>query len=132
MVGGSAIGCRPSFCDLGLTSRAGPSDGAAGGSQRQLEGEGGAVALLRLHGDLALVGLGNVPHDGQPEAGAAGGPAARTVDTVEALEDPLQVTGGDADAMVPHRDRHGEPFDLGCEVDLAAFFGVLDGVVEEV
>src|SRR5256885_7373913 len=104
MVGGSAIGCRPSFCDLGLTSRAGPSDGAAGGRQRQFEGEGGAVALLRLHGDLALVGLGDVAHDGQPEAGATGGPAAGAVDTVETLEDPLEVSARDPDAVGPHRE----------------------------
>src|SRR5436309_13971086 len=126
MVGGSAIGCRPSFCDLGLTSLAGPSDGAAGGRQRQFEGEGGAVALLRLHGDLALVGLGDVAHDGQPEAGAAGGPAARAVDTVETLEDPLQVAVGNPDAVVPDRDGHRESFDLGGELDLAALLGILD------
>src|SRR5438034_11740269 len=118
MVGGSAIACRPP----------GPSHGAAGGSQRQLEGESGAVALLRLHGDLALVSLGDVPHDGQPEAGAAGGPAAGAVDSVETLEDPLQVAGRDPDAVVAHRDGHGEPLDLGRELDLASLFGVLDRV----
>src|SRR5438270_9787507 len=122
MVGGSAISGGPP----------GPSDGAAGGSQRQLESERGAAALLGFHGDLALVSLGDVPHDGQPEAGAAGGPAAGTVDAVEPLEDAFQVAVGDADAVVPHRDRHGEPLDLGRELDLAALLGVLNCVIKEV
>ena len=39
-------------------------------------------------------------HDRQPEPGAAGVPAARLVDAVEALEDPVEVGDRDADALV--------------------------------
>ena len=66
----------------------------------QPQPEGRAVALLRLHGDLAVVVAGHVADDGQAEAGAAGAPAAGPVDPVEALEDPLEVAGGDAHALV--------------------------------
>ena len=45
---------------------------------------------MRLDGDLATVCLRGVPHDREPEPGPAGLAAARAVDAVEALEDPLE------------------------------------------
>ena len=46
------------------------------------------------------MGLHNVLDDGEAEAGAAGFARARLVDAVEALEDALQVLGGNAGAEV--------------------------------
>ena len=43
-------------------------------------------------------------HDGEPEPGAPGVPAPTVVDPVEALEDPVEVAGGNADAAVLHRE----------------------------
>ena len=57
----------------------------------QHEAEGRAFAFDGLDRDLASVRLRDVAHDREPEAGAAGGAAARLVDPVEALEDPLEV-----------------------------------------
>ena len=44
--------------------------------------------------------VGHVAHDGEPEPGAARDAAAAVVDPVETLEDPVEVAGGDADAVV--------------------------------
>jgi len=48
------------------------------------------------------VRLGHPLHDGEPEPGPAGGPAARRVDPVEAVEDARQVLRADPDAVVDH------------------------------
>ena len=68
------------------------------------ECERGALALVRLHPDLAAVVGGDVADDRQAETGAAGLAAAGPVDPVEALEDALEVALGDADAVVGHGD----------------------------
>src|SRR5262245_39862863 len=70
--------------------------------QRYGQGEGGPRALDAAHRDPAAVRGHHVLDDGQPETGAAGGAGPRRVDPVEALEDPLQVALGDADALVGH------------------------------
>ena len=70
------------------------------GWRRQPQRERGALALARRHPHLAAVVGGDVAHDRQPETGAAGLAAAGPVDPVEALEDPLEVAGRDADAVV--------------------------------
>ena len=59
--------------------------------EREPERERRAFAFARLDGDLAAVGLRDVAHDREPEAGAAGVAAAGPVDAVEALEDALEV-----------------------------------------
>ena len=71
---------------------------------RQGQGEGRALALDGPDPDLAAVGGGDVLDDRQPEAGAAGGAVPGRVDAVEALEDPVDLAGRDADALVGHRD----------------------------
>ena len=63
--------------------------------------ERGTLALDRLHPDLAVVVGGDVAHDRQTEPGATGVPAARPIDAVEPLEDPVEVARRDAD----RRDR---------------------------
>jgi hypothetical protein len=47
---------------------------------------------------------GDVLDDGQAEPGASGGAGAGLVGPVEALEDPIDVGGRDADALVGDRD----------------------------
>ena len=63
-------------------------------------GEGRALALARVDLDPALVVAGDVADDREAEPGAAGRPAPAVVDPVEALEDPLEVAGRDADPLV--------------------------------
>jgi hypothetical protein len=53
------------------------------------------------------VGGRDVLDDGQAEAGAAGGAVPGRVDPVEALEDAVELVGGDADALVDDRDLDG-------------------------
>ena len=53
---------------------------------------------------FATMDRGNVLHDGEPEAVAAIGPAARIVHSVEAFEDPIELCRRDPDAVVRHGD----------------------------
>src|SRR5947207_3406971 len=62
--------------------------------------EGRAAAELALHGDAAAVVLSDVADDREAEAGAAGVSRTSAVDPVEALEDPREVAGGNADPGV--------------------------------
>ena len=72
---------------------------------------------LRLDRHLAAVVAGDVADDGQAEAGAAGVPAAGPVDPVEALEDPLEVAGGDADAVVARPPSSAHAVAVGRDAD---------------
>src|SRR5205085_9497304 len=83
-------------------------------------------------GDRAPVVGGNVTDDRQAQPGAAGLPAAGPVDAVEALEDPFEVTGGDADALVGHAHHDPLALDGGLQFDHRSRLRVLDGVVEQV
>ena len=70
----------------------------------QLDGEGRAPTDLAPHRDVAAMHRRDVLDNRQAETGAAVGPAARIVHPVEALEDPLVLAGGDADAVVGDGD----------------------------
>ena len=61
--------------------------------------------------------LRDVAHDREAEAGSAGLAAARAVDAVEALEDPLEVARRDADAVVAHDDRDPVVDDARADLD---------------
>ena len=75
----------------------------------------------------------DVLDDGQPQAGAAGGPRAGGVDPVEALEDPLQLGRRDADALVGHGDLDVVAVDpAGADADPGAGVAVVDGVRHQV
>src|SRR5688500_6717897 len=77
------------------------------------------------------MGAGDVAHDGQSEPCAAGLAAPGLIDAVEALEDPLEVPGGDPDAPVGHRDDRVIPTaDLDGDGRVAV--GVLDRVLQQV
>ena len=82
--------------------------------------------------DLAVVVRDHVADDGEAEAGAAGLAAAGLVDPVEALEDPLEVAGRDADAVVGDGDLDLVALGGGLDLDRAAGVGVLHRVVEQV
>ena len=85
-----------------LLKDSGNSDRSGNRRQWEREMEGCALAQLALCPDAAAVGLDDVFDDGKTEAGAAGFARTRLVDAVEALEDALEVVGGDAGAEVLH------------------------------
>src|SRR5207247_7794422 len=97
----SAMDASGSTRLCGRGHRAGP------GGERERERR--TFAFARRHGDSALMVVGDMAHDGQAETRAARLAAARAVDTVEALEDPLEVARRYADAVVAHVDGHVVP-----------------------
>ena len=71
--------------------------------------------------------------DRQTEARAAGVPAPRPVDAVEALEDAVEVAGRDADPVVgDHQLDPRDPRRGHAHLDARARLAVLDGVLDEV
>src|SRR5690606_31621165 len=99
--------------------------GSGGGLERQVEGEGGAVAGVGDEVQTAAVGLHEAADDGEAEAGAAlalGGEVG--------LEDVGEHVGGDAFALVAHADgdegREGLVGGRGDE-ELAAVVGGVGG-----
>ena len=71
--------------------------------------------------------------DGESEPGPPGRAAARPVDAVEPLEDPLEVRRGDADPVVLHADDRPPVLDPRAEDDRSPTrFRVLHRVVEQV
>src|SRR5262249_16388578 len=98
----------------------------------QRDGEGGARAWLTDGADCAVHGLGEVFDDTEAQPGAAHLARARPVHAVEAFENPWQVAGGDADAVVAHLDKGMPALRPDAHAHLAALGRVLDGVVEQV
>src|SRR5680860_1407575 len=76
----------------------------ARGVEREGQREHRALALARPDRHIAPVDVGDMAHDRQAQAGAARGATARPVHAVEALEDALEVPGGNPDPVVTHRD----------------------------
>src|SRR5688572_30671087 len=74
---------------------------------REVHREGRALARHRLHLDPAVVQLHEVPREREPEAGAASWRALSFLGLIELLEDPLQLVGRDADALVDDVDAYG-------------------------
>ena len=70
--------------------------------------------------------------DREAEAGAAGGAVPGGVDAVEPLEDPVDLAGRDADALVGDGDVDGEVVAGGADHDRGALGGVGDGVGHQV
>src|SRR5207245_2606453 len=75
---------------------------------------------------------GDVADDRQPEPGTTRLPAAGPVHTVEALEDALEVTGGNSDAVVLDGHVHRPAVGAAAAVDGGVIVGGLTGVVEQV
>ena len=74
----------------------------------------------------------HVPNDGQPQSGAARVAAASLVDSIEALEDPLEVAAGDTDAVIAHGQLDPPAVGSCSHVDIGVRVRVLHGVLEEV
>ena len=74
--------------------------------KRQREVELCAVAEFAFGPDAAAVGLHDVLDDGEAEASPAGFARAGFVDAIEALEDALQMLGGNAGAEVLNGELH--------------------------
>lgn len=82
--------------------------------------------------DCALVLFEDGFDDGEAEAGAAETAGMGLVDGVEALEDVVDVIGGDAYAFVFDDDVRVRAILLDEDVDVRRGWGVFDGVVEQV
>src|SRR6266850_2949043 len=85
------------------------------GFDRELDGEGGALARCALDPDLAPVRLDELAGDPQPKTQAAilpdpDGP-------LESAEDPLLVLARDADAFVVHGEEREIPIPVHPDVD---------------
>src|SRR5262249_36600900 len=99
---------------------------------RDTEREGRAGALAGGHRHVAAVVRGHVADDGETETGAARLAAAGPVDSVEPLEDPVEVTRRDADAVVADLDVDPRPSGPGGNLHDRSGAGVLDAVLDEV
>ena len=78
-----------------------------------------------VHGDQA-------PHEGQADAQAALGAAARPIDLREHVEDGGQLVGGDTDAVVAHRQDRAVVLPAHAHVNAPAGVGVLGRVGQQV
>ena len=76
--------------------------------------------------------LHRVLDDRESEAGSAGSPRSRLVGTVEALEDPLLIALGDADAMVAHGDLDDTVDELDPDSDAGPLRRIGDRVREKI
>ena len=85
----------------------------------------GAVAQHKI----TAVAARDVARDAQAQAGAAGGPAARSLKAEEGLEDLLELGLGDARAVVEHL--HFQPLGVVMQLDRGAA-AVGAGVVDQV
>ena len=89
----------------------------------------GSAGIISYAG---VVDAGNVLDDGKSKPGAAGGLAAALVHPVEALEHPVHIRLGDADARVCHRQGGAVGGAGHGDGDPAVLLVVLHGVVHQV
>src|SRR5579885_3256269 len=80
--------------------RSGRGAGGMHALRRKMAREGAALADRALHLELRSVPLQDVLDDGEPEPRAAGGARAALIDAVEALREPRDMLGRDADAGI--------------------------------
>src|SRR3954454_720978 len=73
-----------------------------------------------------------MPNDGQSEAGPTGRPAAGAVDSVETLEDAVEIALGNAHALIGDADLHPVADAPGAHLDRRAGLAVLHGVLDQV
>ncbi len=89
---------------------------------RQADDEFAAVAqAFAFGGDMAVVHLDQVLHQGQADAQPAMGAFERVVDLGKHVEDAPQHIRANANALVPDVDVDGVGQNVDAEVDLAAF-----------
>ncbi len=103
-----------------------------GGSGEE-DNEFGAAAESAFNGDGAPHLFHHLLHDGQAQAGAAGGARARFIYAVEAFEDAFQIFAGNALPCIGNREADAA---VGCgaafDANFAAGFVELHGVIEKV
>ena len=101
-----------------------------------LDRERRSLARLAPHRHIATMDRGNVLHDGEPEAVAAIGPAARIVHSVEAFEDPIDFCRRDPDAVVRHGDLDvvivAPGMDMRGDNNARARVGICHGILHEI
>src|SRR5690606_21676999 len=114
---------RPSPAAVGRRGRPAVRIGGSGAvrrrvprDQREPYHEPGAAVPGLVHGHRAAVRDGDVPHYGQPQAGAAAVAAAGGVEPGEPFEDPLALVLGNAGAVIAHADHDVRA--LGADLDL--------------
>src|SRR5437016_6970987 len=108
------------------------------GDKRQPRRERRALSGLALDHDAAAVAVEDVFHERKSEPGTALGPALRHIHAIETLGEARQVLGGDAGAVVAHRDQRlaaartlgGREVDAHTLARSAVFERVLDQVLE--
>src|SRR5262245_27107182 len=71
-------------------------------------------------------------HDREPEPGATGGTATCPVDSIEPLEDAIQIALRDADALVRDRDLDRAVATPGANLHARSGLAVLDRVLDQV
>jgi len=103
---------------------------------RDLDREGRSLAWLAPDRNIATMDRGDVLHDGEPEAVAAIGPAARIVHSVEAFEDSIDFCGWDPDAVVRHGDLDvvvvAPGLDMRGDNNTGARVGICHGVLHKI
>ena len=83
-------------------------------------------------GDGGVVGVGDRLDDGEAETEAVSVVGAAGVESLERLEDPLELARRDRRAGVRDGEDGATVAGVGCELDVAAVDVVVDGVAEEV
>ena len=105
--------------------------GGAGGAGKH-DVERGAEAEVALCPDGAAVLLDDAAADGETEAGAALLAGVGGLDLLEAVEDGVELVGGDAAAFVDDLEEDGVGGGFGVDADGGGGGGELDGVGEEI
>ena len=95
-------------------------------------GNGRALVQFAFHGDLAVVVLHGVLHDGQAQARAAGLLGVALIHAIEALKHLVLMLGSDADTGILHTQQHFTFFLRNGYFHAAAGGVVLNSIVAEV
>ena len=103
---------------------------AAGAGKHDVEGGSGTEVALGPDGAGVL--LDDTAADGKTEAGSAFLAGVGGLDLLEAVEDGVELVGGDAAAFVDDFEEDGVGGGLGVDADRGGYGGELDGVGEEV
>src|SRR5581483_3135076 len=101
-------------------------------SQRQRNGDGGALADLAVQAQIAAMQADEAFDDRQAEARAFMAALIGLAGLKERIADPFEIVGRDADAVVAHPQYEARAFNGRGHRDLAATLGELEGVGNEI
>ena len=85
-----------------------------------------------MDGQFSAVALEDLFHDGQSQAGPSGLPGAGPIHTVETLREAGEVALFDPFTVVLYAEIGSRVVAIPAYLDLGLFWGVLDGVEDEV